>query len=436
MASPARGTLGNCPCVIVGAGAAGLFAALGAARRGARPIVLEALDRVGARLLASGGGRCNVTIDDDRDAVIARFGRQGRFLGPALETLDPQGIRDLLAGLGVATVREPTGRVYPRQGGAAAVRSALVAEARRLGTDIRTGWAVRSLRIEAGRVVGVEGDRGRLDASAVVLACGGRSYPELGGSPIGYDLARQAGHEVTDLLPALVGLVTAEDWPPQCAGVSIQRVRAWIDLPRRRDRQRAGEMLFTHRGVSGPALLDLSGDVAEALARHGSVPLRLDLLPEGTGVGRAGRGALPPAKRWAGQLERWRQDHPSRPLRTLLSQALPRSLAEQLLSLADLCPTGRAAELSNSGLRRLSEILAAVPLTIDATEGWDKAMVTRGGVRLKEVEPKTLASRRAEGLWLAGEMLDLDGPCGGYNLTWALASGYLAGRSAADACAP
>jgi predicted flavoprotein YhiN len=107
-----------------------------------------------------------------------------------------------------------------------------------------------------------------------------------------------------------------------------------------------------------------------------------------------------------------------------------------LLSLADLCPTGRAAELSNSGLRRLSEILAAVPLTIDATEGWDKAMVTRGGVRLKEVEPKTLASRRAEGLWLAGEMLDLDGPCGGYNLTWALASGYLAGRSAADACAP
>ncbi len=413
--------------LVVGAGPAGLMAALAAARAGRRVEVLEQLDRPGLKLLATGGGRCNLTCAEAAEALMARFGRQGRFMAPALALLDPQRLRERLAELGVPTVVDEHNRVYPASQAAGTVLSALLDAGRDQGVQLRTGVAVEGLWIEASRLRGLQTRTGRLEAPRVVLATGGQSYPELGGTGGGYSLAEQAGHTLVPPTPALVGLVTVESWPARCAGVSLQGVRVWIDRRGQAKAGLVGDVLFTHRGLSGPAILDLSGDVAGLLARGGPVPLRLDL----TEPDRGEPANLPSPQRWQQRLARWRQRQGTSSLRNLLARHLPRALAHLLCELAGLDAQTRAAELPADARDALVGLLTALPLTVSATEGFGRAMVTRGGVSLRDVDPHTLQSRRLAGLSLAGELLDLDGPSGGYNLHWAFASGSLAGQAAA-----
>jgi hypothetical protein len=217
-----------------------------------------------------------------------------------------------------------------------------------------------------------------------------------------------------------VPLVTREAWPRRCAGVAVSPVRVWIDLARQSRAGVTGDVLFTHRGVSGPAALDLSGDVAALLAKHKEVPLRIDLAP-GTS-----------AAQWAARFDRWQADSGAKTVRGLLDRWLPKSLADAVSAAAGIDPAMRPAAVPRTRRRALAEHLAALPLTVIGTEGWDHAMVTRGGVSLKEVDPRTLESRRLPGLFFAGEILDLDGPCGGFNLQWAFSSGRLAGTSSAE----
>jgi len=274
---------------------------------------------------------------------------------------------------------------------------------------------------------GVEADTGRVAARAVVLATGGMSYPEFGGRGTGYELARSVGHRIVAPTPALVPLVPSEAWPHELAGLSLPDVRVWMDLPKLRKRDVGGEVLFTHRGVSGPAILDISGDVAPLLNPHGGsrdeVPLRVEVV---RGMDRAA---------WEFELDEWRSREGRSMLRGLLARRIPRALCEAVLRLlsgggTDL-GSARASSVSREDRRRLADALASLPLTIVGTEGSERAMVTRGGVDLREVDPRTLASRQVGGLFLAGEVLDLAGPCGGHNLQWAFSSGWLAGSSAA-----
>ena len=284
--------------LIVGAGPAGLMAAIAAAGRGARAVVREQLDRPGAKLLASGGGRCNLTNTADEAAFVAAFGRQGRFILPALRAFGPAALRRFLADRGVPTGAADGFRVLPRSGRAADVLNALLDECGRLGVTVRCGTPVTGLLLSGGltasavqvppavptvRVCGVVAGGREIAADAVIVAAGGAGWPELGGTGGGYALARQAGHALVEPSPSLVGLVTVEPWPRSCAGVSLPQARVWIDAPatgrgagraRGRAAARRGEVLLTHEGVSGPAVLDLSGDVAEMLRRGG--PVRRD----------------------------------------------------------------------------------------------------------------------------------------------------------------
>jgi predicted Rossmann fold flavoprotein len=405
---------------VIGGGPAGLMAAIAVAEAGAKVVVLEQLDRPGAKLLASGGGRCNLTNTLRPAPFMDCFGRQGRFMQPALQMLGSAALRRFFDSLGVATHAPDGFHVYPVSNSAVSVQSALWRRVKELGAAVRLGERVTGLWIESGALQGVLTAGGRVAAPRVVLATGGRGYPSLGGSDGGYELARQAGHTMVEPATALVPLVAAERWPRRCAGVSVSPARIWIDLPRQSKAGLTGDVLFTHTGLSGPAALDLSGDVSVLLRRHKEVPLRMDLVP-GTS-----------AEDWLGRFDAWQERAGTRTMRLLLDQHLPRSLAAVACSLAGLHPDDRPSRVSRESRRALAGLLTALPLMITGTEGWDRAMVTRGGVSLKEVDPKTLAGKRLAGLYLAGEVLDLDGPSGGFNLQWAFASGHLAGKAIAE----
>ncbi len=412
--------------VVIGAGPAGLMAAISAAERGAAVTVLEQLDRAGAKLLVTGGGRCNLTNRSSHDEFLAAFGRRGRFMTDALRAFDARALCDLMDDIGVPTHAPDGFHVFPASERAKDVRDALARRAEELGAELVLGEAVVAMLIKEQTVRGVRTSAGEVAARAVVIATGGRSYPKLGGNGSGYDLARSAGHSIVTPTPALVPLVTSETWPHALAGVALADVRVWIDRPKLRRRSVSGAFLFTHRGVSGPAVLDISGELSSLLKEHGGeldeVPLRIELV---RGMDRAA---------WEAEIDEWRSAEGGRTIRALLADRIPRALADAIARLASDPEADigeeRASSVTRDGRRRLAETLSALPLRVSGTEGFAAAMVTRGGVELAEVDPRTLASRKAAGLHFAGEVLDLAGPCGGYNLQWAFASGRLAGASA------
>jgi len=405
--------------VVIGAGPAGLMAAIQAARAGARVALVEQLTRAGAKLLATGGGRCNLTNTLPQADFVARFGRQGRFMLPALHALDSHALCRFLDERGVPTASPDGFHVFPTSNQASDVLAALLRECATLGVELRRGSKAVGLCLANAAVTGVALDGETLPCDRVVVAAGGKSYANLGGTGGGYALADQAGHAIVPPVPALAALDTREAWPGECAGITMPAVRLCIDLPAHRRRAREGDLLFTHTGLSGPAAIDLAGDVAQLLEERESAPLRLQLLPE---VSEAA---------WRERFERWRRDSGRKHLRNLLSRHLPQKLADVACAQAGAVANVRAAELPKKAMNALAAWLAAAPLTATATAGFDKAMATRGGVALKQVNPKTLQSKLVAGLYFAGEVLDLDGPCGGYNLQWAFSSGYLAGCSCA-----
>lgn len=409
----------TCDIVIIGAGPAGLMAAAAAAAGGRRVVLCERLAAPGRKLLATGGGRCNLTTAAPPDALCAAFGRYGRFLEPALRILPPEAIRAFFAEAGVPTMAQADGSIFPVSQQARDVLDVLQRGAAQAGVATRCNVAVRRFIVRQGSVAGVETDAGEIAAACIILAAGGCAYPALGSDGSGHQLALDAGLEVVAPVPALVPLVTVDEWPRQLAGLVAEQARVSVETKGRAPAPRVGPVLFTHRGVSGPPVLDVSGEVASRLAGGGAPPiLRISW--------RAERDCAA----WRALFERWRGERGGRALHNLLAGELPARLAEALCVCCGVSGVA-VARARRTQLEQLAQWCGDAPVPIAATEGWSRAIVTRGGVALDEVDPRTLASRRVAGLFLAGEVLDLDGPCGGYNLTWAFASGRLAGQSAA-----
>jgi predicted Rossmann fold flavoprotein len=412
--------------LIIGGGPAGLAAACFSA---GSTLLIERLNAPARKLLATGGGRCNLTHATDAEGIMAAFGRQGRFASPALNAFPPDAIRAFFADLGVATRADPDGCVFPVSQKAADVAQALGRAARAAGAEIRCGIHASQLIVSRSetcdatlRVCAVQTSAGSIRARRVILAAGGRSYPALGADGSGFGLAGGAGLAVTPPVPALAGLITRERWPGTLAGIVLERAGLRLDAPGASKAWLAGPVLFTHKGVSGPPAIDLSGEINARLIQRSQtrdrppepVTLRLACI--------AGRTASD----WHALFDGWRTRHGARTLRNLLSGELPHALATALCDVAG-AQNLAAAQAKKSVLEALAAACAEQPLHITETEGWERAMVTRGGVALGELDPKTLACRRIQGLFCAGEVVDLDGRCGGYNLTWAFASGRLAG---------
>lgn len=412
---------GQFDVIVVGAGPAGLMAAIAAAGSGARVALCEQLDTSGRKLLAAGGGRCNLTNRADPRSFLNRFSPPKRpFIRSALKTFSRQDLESFFAARGLDMVCEDGIHVFPATQRASDVLRLLLDECSSAGIQLLNGIRIQALDLADGTISGVKTSRGLISSGRVIVATGGRSYPGLGSNGSGYELARQAGHNIVTPVPALVGLITAEEWPGQCSGIVLPDCRVWIG-DRRADAT-SGDVLFTHHGVSGPAVLDISGAAARQIACGGPVVLRLDPMP--------GRGE----EWWRGKFEEWRTAEGKKQFITLLSRILPRAAGESFCCGSGIDPAIRAGELSRQERERFIVYARAVPLTVTDTAGFGEAMLTAGGVALDDVNPATLESRLAGGLFFAGEVLDIDGPCGGFNLQWAFSSGRLAGSSAGRIC--
>jgi len=412
--------------VVVGGGAAGLLAAGRAAECGAAVLLLEKTPRLGNKLRISGQGRGNITTTCSLDDFVAAFGPQGRFLYGACSRFFRDDLVALLRDLGVETVTERGGRVFPASQCAGDVAAALERYGRRGGAQVRTRRPVRALLVEGGRLVGVRINAGPEPAGAVVVAVGGASYPGTGSTGDGVALAESVGHTVVPLRPALVPLETAGDVAQRLQGLSLRNVRATalrVAAAGQKETPIAsefGELVFTHFGVSGPIVLTMSRAVGDAL-RSGVEPvvLSLDLKP-----------ALTP-QQLDRRLRRDLDQFGKRTYRSILKGLLPRKLIDVLVARTGVPADQPGHQVTAAQRARIRQELKDLRLTITNTRPLAEAIVTAGGVALDEVDPRTLMSRRVPGLFFAGEVLDLDGPTGGYNLQAAFSTGYVAGQAAA-----
>ncbi len=406
--------------IVVGGGASGLMAAGQAAKLGAETLLLEKMERPARKLRITGKGRCNLTNVAPLREFISHFGPNGRFLRQAFSRFFTDDLVTFFEGLGVRTVTERGGRVFPVSDRAQDVVDALVTWASACDATLRTGSPVERLLVEKERVVGAaSGDR-LYRADAVIVATGGASYPGTGSTGDGYRLAESVGHTIVPIRPALVPLETAGDVAPRLQGLSLRNVSVRLWLDGKKQAEMFGEMLFTHFGVSGPIILSLSGRIVDALRQGQSVTLSIDLKP-----------ALDEHKLDA-RLLRDLDAHGKRQFRTLLKDLLPSKLIPVCMDLTSISPYKMGHQVTAQERKRLRTWLKDFRLEVTGHRPLAEAIITAGGVDVQEIDPRTMASRLVDGLYFAGEVLDVDADTGGYNLQAAFSTGWLAGRSAAQ----
>ncbi|MGB7327486.1 MAG: aminoacetone oxidase family FAD-binding enzyme [Rubripirellula sp.] len=405
--------------VVIGAGAAGLLAAAEAARRGAQVILLEKNTKTGVKILMSGGTRCNLTHNTDARGICEAFGHAKRFLQPSVGAFPPVDVVAMFAAAGVATKVESTGKIFPESNRAIQVRDALHQMAVEAGVQIRLKSGVLDVhRTETGWIVKTEADS--IAADRVIVTAGGRSWPGCGTTGDAYRWLSELGHTIVTPRPALVPLVGGNQWMHDLSGVTLEDCVATVRNREAKRKQaamvRRSSWLFTHFGFSGPAAMDVSG-VMTAASSMKEVRLELDLVPQWDDA------------KLESTLSDRKTDGGRRRVAAVMSQWMPNRLADAVTQFAGADHT--VAELPAANRRRLIDAIKRLPIPVSGTRGFDKAEVTAGGVTLKEVDPRTMESRICKGLYIAGEVLDVDGWIGGYNFQAAFATGRAAAIAAA-----
>ncbi len=368
-------------------------------------------------MMITGKGRCNVTSADEIPDIIKNIVGNGRFLNSSLRAFDNADVMAFFEGLGVPLKTERGNRVFPESDCALDVVDAMLRHLRDHGVEIRTNAAVTELIIEDGRVCGVRlADGTRIEAAAVILATGGASYPATGSTGDGYALARAAGHTVTEIFPALVPLVTSDAWVKDVQGLSLRNVRATLYHAGKKEQDFFGEMLFTHFGVTGPIILQLSRRASELFAAgERALELRLNLKPALT------------HEKLRERVERDFAKYERKQLRNAMIDLLPKRLIEPVLNAAELSSERFAQQISSKERERLVQTLQALPLTVTGTRPITEAIVTAGGVATREIDPRTMTSKIVKHLYFVGELVDVDAYTGGYNLQAAFSMGHAAG---------
>ncbi|GAB5402014.1 MAG: aminoacetone oxidase family FAD-binding enzyme [Aureliella sp.] len=398
--------------IIIGGGAAGLWAAGTAARRGKHVLVLEKNKKAGVKILMSGGTRCNITHDCDVKGILDAFTDQGRFLRPALHTLKPTDVVAEFHSLGVLTKVEASGKVFPVSDRALDVRDALVRRLASAGARMQCGVAVESF-VSTGDHWEARTGEETIECKKVLLCSGGLSYPGCGTTGDGYAWSRNAGHVITETYPALTPLVSPASWAHELSGLTLPDIVAQVvvDGKRSKDRrsQYRGGYLWTHFGCSGPVPMNVSKCVSE-LDNAARAELHLDLLPD-----------FPEAS-----VEETLLKLGGRQVSSFLAEQLPRRMVQRIFAAASTDPAITGANLPKKARQQIIENTKRMRLPMAGTKGYAKAEVTSGGVDVKDVNPKTMESRVASGLYFAGEVLNVDGPIGGFNFQAAFSTGHLA----------
>lgn len=399
--------------IVIGSGGAGMIASIVAARRGKHVLLLEKLPKLGAKLKASGGGRCNLTNTLSNAEFMNDFGREGRFMMPSLEVFDHRSLISFFDEIGVQTHSPDGFRVFPKTHDSTTILSALIDEMSKLNIEIKTSTPVKEILFDTHKVTGVNTQDDTFHAHAIILATGGLGYPTLGTQGDGYTLSSTLGHSTTALFPAMIPLHTKERWVEKCRADTLPKVLMKIDLPKAKKLHATGDLIFTKKGIRGPVVLDFAREITPFLEKYGTVPLLVNL------TGGMNEDAI----------FQHIKKHSHESILTCVSSVLPQSLVQALCEELHIDANLRFKELEGKQRETLIKYLAWTPLTITGHDGFDKAMVTRGGIQLKEIHPNTLESKKKGNLFFCGEVMNLDGPCGGYNLQWAFASGYVAGHT-------
>lgn len=398
--------------IVIGGGPAGMFAAITAADRGKKVLLLERNDRLGKKLLITGKGRCNVTNDCSEQEILQNIPRNGRFLYSAMTAFPPKSIMEFFEKAGCSLKTERGNRVFPVSDKSQSILECLAKEMRRLGVTVRTG-RVKEILMANGAVCGVATEKEQFDANAVILATGGVSYPTTGSTGDGYAMAKALGHTIVEPQGSLVPLETAGNDCPDMQGLSLRNVAVKLVNAKGKVLYKDfGELLFTHFGVSGPTVLSASCHLKGEGCR-----LVIDLKP-----------ALEESK-LNDRILRDLEMYQNRAMENALTDLLPRSMIPVVLRRLEIDTTMQANSLTKQKRRALVELLKGFSVEITGKRPVSEAIITSGGVKTGEIDPKTMESKKVPGLYFAGEIIDCDAYTGGFNLQIAWATAYAAGLS-------
>ena len=406
--------------IVIGGGPAGMMAAIRAAENGAQVVLFEKNNRLGRKLSITGKGRCNLTNATDVQEIIKNLPGNGKFLNSTLKSFTSNDTIKFFESLGLETKIERGNRVFPASDNAAEVIEVLTRRLEDLKVSIRLNSKVENIISDGKKVLGVEVDGKFFDAECVILATGGISYPATGSTGDGLKFAKSLGHNVTEILPALVPLEVEEDFVKDLQGLSLKNVRVTVLTDDEFVDELFGEMIFTHFGVSGPIILTMSRQIAKLLHENKFVEMLINLKP-----------ALTPEQlnlRILRDFEKFK----GKIIKNAMVELLPQKLIPIVLDLAYIDENKKVDEVTRIERQNLIEILRGLPLTVTGTRPIDEAIVTAGGVSTREITPKTMESKVVENLFIVGEVVDVDGNTGGFNLQAAWAMGNAAGKFAAQ----
>lgn len=415
--------------IVIGGGAAGMMAAAAAADKGRQVTLLERNEKLGKKVFITGKGRCNLTNASDIEEIFEHVVTNRKFLYSALYGFDNRACMDFFEENGLRLKVERGNRVFPASDHSSDVIRTLEKKLKGLSVEIRLHTRVESLVTESlltesgcdkRRIKGVRDERGKYyDADAVILATGGISYPSTGSTGDGHRMAEETGHKVTELYPALVPLKAREGFCRELMGLSLKNVTATFKEGKKVLYSEFGEMLFTHFGVSGPIILSGASVINQRLAKN-EIQLFIDLKPALT------------EEQLQNRLTRDFEENRQKQFKNACGGLFPARLIPVMIALSGIDPDKKACEISKEEKRNFARCIKALPLTITGTGGYEEAIVTKGGVSVKDINPSTMESKQVSGLYFAGELIDVDAFTGGYNLQIAWSTGRLAGESAAE----
>jgi hypothetical protein len=410
--------------LVIGGGPAGMLAAGTAAKYGAQVILLERNNRLGKKLGVTGHGRCNLTRDErDMLSFIPAYGQTGKFLYSAITAFSNRDTIRFFESLGVMTKTESDGRVFPKSDKASEVIKALHRYLIDNQVQIEYNTRVTKILIQNNQVLGVKtADNRSYPAAAIILCTGGKSYSGTGSTGDGFKIAQELKLKVNPLRPALVPLEAAESWVKTLQGISLNNIRLTIRTKTKKKIQYQGDIIFTHFGLSGPIVLD-SSELIGTLLGQGTVLLNLDLFPEDT------------AGNLDNRLRALFENHPGQQIQNSLTTLLPTKLVSIILGLSAIPLFKPVSQITKTDRIQIIKFIKQLPITITKLRPLEEGMVTAGGIAIEEINSKTMQSKRINGLYFAGEIIDVTGKSGGYNLQMAFSTGYVAGLNAVKSIA-
>ncbi len=380
--------------IVIGSGASGLMASVMASQNGNKVLLLEKLPQIASKLKVSGGGKCNLTNTLSNEIFMNHFGKNGRFMQDALNNFDSTKLIAFLDDIKVNTSCLDGFRIFPTTKDSTTIIKAFEKKLKELKIEVLCSSEVISLIAKDNQITGLKTKEKTFNSKNIIVCTGGLGYPNLGTTGDGYKFALKLRHTITSLYPAMMPLKTKESWVRNCTADTISKCTIKINLPKVKKLKATGDLIFTSNGIRGPVVLDFAREITPFLKTLDEVPILINLT-------------------------KCKNEEQIREFlkKNSINELVPSSVAKELI------------KLSNNNKDKLIKLLTWTPLTIIKDNDFKNAMITRGGINLKEINPKTMESKLCKGLYFCGEVVNLDGPCGGYNLQWAFSSGYLAGMS-------